>query len=285
MSDVLLVTCSALPEGELGGALLVDQLADRGASASWVAWDDPAVDWSAASLVAVRSPWDYETRRDEFLGWARSVEEATHLVNPASVLEWNTDKVYLLDLITAGLPVVPTRSAEHRHELTAAIASFGNAVVKPRVGAGGRGVVLFDGPPDPGANLDTSPLPSGPWIVQPLVESIRSQGETSVFVLGGEAFSAVRKLPAVGEIRVHEEFGGRSVTASLTEEAAALACTTVTAAERLLGTPLSYARVDMMRLGDGTLVVSELEVTEPGLYLEVVPGNAKPFADAMVALL
>ena len=30
-----------------------------------------------------------------------------------------------------------------------------------------------------------------------------------------------------------------------------------------------------MRLADGTLAVSELEVTEPGLYLEVLPGNAE----------
>ena len=282
---MLLVTCSALPEGELGGALLVDQLTDRGASASWVAWDDPEVDWGAASLVAVRSPWDYETRRDEFLGWARSVEATTHLVNPASVLEWNTDKLYLLDLITSGLPVIPTLAAEDERQLAAAIGSFGSAVVKPRVGAGGRGVVLFDGQPDAGADLGTSPLTSGPWIVQPLVESIRSEGETSVFVLDGEAVSAVRKVPAVGHIRVHEEFGGSSVSAPVTEEAAALARTTVAAAERLHSAPLSYARVDVMRLGDGTLVVSELEVTEPGLYLEVVPGNAKPFAEAMVALL
>ena len=34
-----------------------------------------------------------------------------------------------------------------------------------------------------------------------------------------------------------------------------------------------------MRLGDGTLAVSELELIEPGLYLDVLPGNAEPFAD------
>ena len=41
---------------------------------------------------------------------------------------------------------------------------------------------------------------------------------------------------------------------------------------------LDYARVDQMRLEDGTLVVSELEVTEPGLYLDVLPGNGAAFA-------
>ena len=36
----------------------------------------------------------------------------------------------------------------------------------------------------------------------------------------------------------------------------------------------------MMR-HEGRLVVSEVEVTEPGLYLDVLPGNAEPFADAV----
>ena len=37
-----------------------------------------------------------------------------------------------------------------------------------------------------------------------------------------------------------------------------------------------------MRLADGTLAVGELEVTEPGLYLDLVPEVAAAFA-AMVA--
>ena len=276
MTDVLLVTRSALPEGEVGGASLVEELAARGVSAQWVAWDDPQVDWSAARLVAVRSQWDYDRRRDEFLAWARSVplcqaEATTRLVNSARVLEWNAAKVYLLDLITSGLPVVPTLPAEDEGELAPAIASFGTAVVKPRVGASGRGVVLFDGRPGGEQALDESRLEPGPWVVQPLVESIRTEGETSVFVFGGAPVSAVQKLPGSGETRVHEWHGGRSVTAPVTDEAAALARRTVAVAEKLLDVPLPYARVDMMRLDDGTLVVSELEVTEPGVYLDIVP--------------
>jgi hypothetical protein len=53
----------------------------------------------------------------------------------------------------------------------------------------------------------------------------------------------------------------------------------------VLGTALDYARVDMMRLADGTLAVSELEATEPGLYLDVLPANAEPFADLVASRL
>ncbi len=41
----------------------------------------------------------------------------------------------------------------------------------------------------------------------------------------------------------------------------------------------------MMRMPDETLVVGELEVTEPGLYLDVLPANAAAFAELVLTLL
>ncbi len=107
---MLLVTCSALPDGEewTGTTHLTDAFAARGIDARWVVWDDPDVDWSEG-LVAVRSTWDYETRRDEFLDWARSVP---WMLNSAEVFAWNTDKAYLTQLSATGVPVVPTLVVE-----------------------------------------------------------------------------------------------------------------------------------------------------------------------------
>ncbi len=277
---VLLATCSALPEGEEGGGRtrLPTALAEQGIDSRWVVWDDPSVDWSEG-LVAVRATWDYEQRREEFLAWARALPR---MLNSAAVFAWNTDKSYLVDLAGAGVPVVPTRVVEGEEGLPAAIAEFAPAVVKPTVGAGGRGVVVFDGTDGGPPDLDESRLGPGPWIVQPLVQSVRTEGETSVFVLDGEVVSQARKVPASGEIRVHEEYGGSTVQTPVSDEAAELARRTVQVAGELLGERLDYARVDQMRLPDGTLAVSELEATEPGLYLDVVPGNATAFA-ALVA--
>jgi hypothetical protein len=283
MADVLLVTCAALPDGETGGDLLLEELASRGVDAAWVAWDDASVDWAAARLVLVRSTWDYESRREEFLAWADAVGPT--LVNGAAAFAWNTDKAYLVDLGATDLPVVPTVVADEEGELAPAVATFAPAVVKPRVGAGGRGVVVFDGEPGGPDGLDESRLALGPWVVQPLVESVRTEGETSVFVLGGEAVSQVRKRPAGAEIRVHEEYGGRTDAVPLDDEAARLSVAAVRTAEDLLGGPLPYARADLMRLDDGTLALSELEITEPGLYLDVVPANAGAFADLVAGLL
>ena len=89
-----------------------------------------------------------------------------------------------------------------------------------------------------------------------------------MFVLDGNVVSQPQKLPAAGEICVHEAYGGTTIPATISEKPAELARRTVDAAGAILGNPLEYARVDQMRLADGTLAVSELEVTERGLYLE-----------------
>jgi len=263
---VLLATCAALPDGEPGGSLVTAALTARDIESRWVVWDDPGVDWSDG-LVSVRSTWDYDGRVGEFLAWTRSLP---WVLNGADVFAWNTDKAYLVDLGELGVPVVPTVSVDDRERLGPAMATYERPLVKPRVGAGGRGVVV-------GAADSYGP---GPWVVQPLIESIRDFGELSIYVLDGEPVSQARKLPAAGEVRVHEQYGGRTSADTLTAASRALAVQACRAAESILGHPLDYARVDAM-LHEGRLVVSELEVTEPGLYLDELPGNAEMFASLL----
>jgi glutathione synthase/RimK-type ligase-like ATP-grasp enzyme len=287
VTDVLLVTSADFPDGEPGGELIVKALSDRGAGAAWAQWDDPTVDWSAADLVAVRSTWDYHHRLPEFLAWAELVERWSVLLHGSSVFRWNTDKSYLLQLEGAGVPIVPTVLLDEPDRLADAAAGFhdtARVLVKPRVGAGGEGLVVLDAAPDLGLPV-TLERDQGPWVVQPVVESVRTVGELSVFVFGGAPISKVRKLPAGEEVRVHEEYGGAMHAVPLDDEAALLATETVAAAQQLLGTELAYARVDLMRLDDGRLAVGELELVEPGFYLDVLGENAEPFADVVLLAL
>ena len=150
-------------------------------------------------------------------------------------------------------------------------------MVKPTVGANGLGVTAVDAG-------SWTPTGAGPWLVQPLVDSITTEGETSVFVIDGRVVGQVVKTPAAGEFRVHEERGGRSRAVAPTDEAADVARRAYAATEGILGVALCYARVDLLR-HDGRLVVTEVEITEPGLYLDVAPEIAGPFADAVARRL
>ena len=49
----------------------------------------------------------------------------------------------------------------------------------------------------------------------------------------------------------------------------------------VVGQPLLYARVDLVRLADGTPEVMELELIEPSLYLRYDEGAAERFAEAV----
>ena len=268
---VLLATCRDLPDGEPGHQALDDALRARGLDASWAIWDDDGVDWAAAAVVAVRSTWDYMARLEEFLGWARRVDDV--LLHGSRVFDWNTDKRYLLELARAGVPVVPSTVASDETEVLELVSGGGRYVVKPTVGANALGV---------SAAGDERWVASGtgPWLVQPLVESVATEGETSVFVIDGRVVGQVAKHPAVGEFRVQEEMGGRAEQVAVTAEAGDLAGRAYAETERILDSTLSYARVDLLR-HDGTLVVTEVEVTEPGLYLDVAPGLAQPFAEML----
>ena len=281
MPRILLATFQLMPDGEPGGDRLLAALAEQGLDASWARWDDPDAGWAEADLVAVRSTWDYYRRAPEFLAWTRTVGD--RLLNGPEVIAWNADKAYLRDLAAAGVPTVPTELLDDATlvaGLGEALDRWSTAVVKPRTGAGGVGVCVVSSVAD--GRLEG--LVAAPWVVQPLVESVRTTGETSVFVFGGSAVSQVQKVPSGGDIRVNELYGGSSRAVALAPEHGALAESAVRAAAERHGRAVDYARVDVLDYAGG-LVVSELELIEPGLYLDVEPANAGHFASLVAGLL
>ncbi|MDT4916271.1 MAG: hypothetical protein QOI15_697 [Pseudonocardiales bacterium] len=278
MPAVLLATCDELPDGDEDGALLLDALTARGVSARWIAWTDPDVDWSAA-LVVLRSTWDYTVDRDRYLTWVAGLPR---VLNEAAVVRWNTDKVYLDDLASAGVPTVPTALAApgERVEFPGGVAEF---VVKPSVGAGSRGAGRFTADRTAAAAEHAAQLHAAgrTVLVQPYLEAVDTAGETALIYVAGRFSHAVRKgpmLPAGVAHPVHgwELFVEERIQRRVPEPAELAVGTAALGAVRdRFGADQLYARVDLLPTPDGPVVV-ELELTEPSLFLQYGAAGSDP---------
>jgi glutathione synthase/RimK-type ligase-like ATP-grasp enzyme len=282
--DVALVTGAVGPSFTRDiDTRLVSALRGRGAQVHAPRWNDPEVDWTAFDVAVVRTTRDDRTDRDAFVAWAATTAEATALWNPADVLRWNTHRSYLLELEDRGAPVVPTAwlAQGDRIDLGALLVRRGwtRAVVRPAVAAGSEGLVRIrtDAVEEGQRHLDAL-LTVGDAMVQPYLSTVETRGELSVVVVDGEVSHAVRKLPAAGEFRTQQEFGGRNVEQPLDRDTAALAVWLVEAA----GTELLLARVDLLEDEVGSLHLAELEATDPDLFLDAAPGAADRVADAIL---
>ncbi len=261
MSVVHLLTGEDMPKPDPETHLLTAALTQQGVGHRVLLWTDPEVG-AGADLVVVRTPWDYIHRCDEFLYVCRNA--GAPVLNPPDVLGWNSHKGYLVELAEAGVPVVPTRLV--RAGTDAALRDGEGRlalVVKPAVSSGSRGAERFESG-DPGALAHLTELAADrDTLVQPYVASVADRGERSLIFLGGEFSHAVDKLPAAGDYRVQEIYGGRYRTHEPTAAEKRVAERALAAAP---AGGLLYARVDLVDAGDGPLVM-ELELIEPELFL------------------
>jgi glutathione synthase/RimK-type ligase-like ATP-grasp enzyme len=284
---VALAACAGLPDYETDTERLVPALAERGIDAETVLWTDPGVDWSAYDAVLAWKVWDYFHRAGAFDDWVVRVDGLTRLWNPAPVLRWNAHKRYLAELGARGVPVLETVELRRGTpvDLAAELADRGwhDAILKPAVAGASLGLVRVRGQAEARAAQTTldRDIATADLMLQPFLPTI-AQGELSLLYLGGAPSHAVLKRPRSGEIRVQPQFGGS------VEPVAEPPADAVELAERVLAevdADLLYARVDLVRDGDGALRLIELEVIEPFLFLESSAAAAGRLADAVVRRL
>lgn len=209
---------------------------------------------------------------------ARLNNTSINLINPSPILLWNTEKTYLRGLAEAGAPVVPTRFTDslNASALADAFRAFetDRLVVKPTVSAGSYFTHVVK-------RGDAPPTVPGMAMIQPFLDAVSGEGEISLFYFGGVLSHTARKVAADGDFRVQPQFGGSMALIEADEEMRAVAQAVLAAAPG----KLIYARVDMIRDRDGRLKLMELEAIEPDLFLELDPGAAGRFADAVMAAL
>ena len=260
---IALATCLQLPEPDPDQELLVEALAAAGIRAELVPWDGPARDWTAFDLCLLRSTWNYPQQPDDFLAWLATVEAATRVLNPAPRVRWNLHKGYLLELEAAGAPIVPTVLVERAPavELAPLLARTGweRVVIKPAVSAASFRTRRFAGPElDAAARFLAESARERDTLVQPYLDAFVETGERALVWIDGEFTHTIEKRPRFAGEEEH-------VSGALPLEPAERAF-----GERLLA-PLAkellYARVDLVRDAHGELLLSELELVEPSLFL------------------
>jgi glutathione synthase/RimK-type ligase-like ATP-grasp enzyme len=276
---IALATFAVFPDGDADDQALPAALG----GADWVIWDDPAADWDAYDLVVIRSTWDYQARRDQFVAWAQARGE--RLVNPPEIIAWNTDKAYVRELAAAGLPVVRTDLVAPG-EAFAPPEDDGEYVVKPTISAGSRDTARFTaGEGGRAAALVADIHASGRTaMVQPYVASVDARGETATLFFDGVYSHAIHKGPLLRpgaeptkEVFASEEILPRAATPAERD----VAERAVAWAARRFGGPPAYARVDLVEDAGGAPVVLELELTEPSLFFAHGPDAVERFAAAV----
>ena len=236
-------------------------------------WNDPSADWAAYDLIVLRCTWDYPDHVDAFRAWVQAPAVAPRLVNTPTLVLGNLHKGYLADL---GDLAVPTVVVPAGMTIELARLRWPMSVVKPAVGVGGIGAVRDADQADLDA-LTLSPDHPVDAVVQPYLADVEDRGEVSVICIGGQPTHAVHKVPADGEFRIHDHWGG---TADLVEPDAEVLGVTHATLAALRSTPL-YARVDLLFDRDGPRVI-ELELVEPYLFFEMAPEAAERLAGQIV---
>jgi glutathione synthase/RimK-type ligase-like ATP-grasp enzyme len=153
----------------------------------------------------------------------------------------------------------------------------GIVVVKPTVGTGASDVLQVESD-EVAVTLERLTGSLDDYLVQPMVESVVSEGEWSFVFVAGEFSHALLKKPAVGDYRTQAIYGGSALDANP-------APGDIRQAEAILAAlpyDLLYARLDLVRI-DGRLAVMELELIEPILYFDHAPGRVDRLAAATIA--
>lgn len=235
-------------------------------------WTEPG-DLTGFDLIMPLVAWGYHQAPARWHALLDRLEsERAPVLNPVSLLRWNSDKRYLAELGTKGIHVIPTRLVTRLDEaaMADARAEFGDElVIKPPVSASAYGTHRL-GPGDP--------LPADSrgqeMLVQPFLRSVAEEGEYSCLLFGGRFSHAIVKRPKAGDYRVQPHLGGSERPCPPPEGAIELAHEALAAAPA----DAAYARVDMVRDNGGKLAVIELELIEPALWLQHAPDSGESFS-------
>jgi len=295
---VTLVTSSAFPELDEGEKGLPEALEARGIDVDLKQWDDPSVNWADAGVCVLRSVHNYAADRAKFLEWAHTVPR---LLNNANIIEWNTDKHYLQELNSRGMPVIDTVWLEperrlSKHQVHTRFPAHGDFVVKPAVSSGSRQAGRYTAN-DAISRMNAIQHAYGllkqerAVMVQRYVDSVDVRGETALIYLNGVLSHTVEKQAMLrgedaspGSVAPERVFARDATIEELRVGERARAAIHGYIKDRMgRDAQLLFCRIDIVEGEDGAPTVMEVSLTDASLYCGTVPGALDSFADAIAS--
>ena len=263
-----LITWSGLPQGAESERLMLPHLAAANVETEIVDWRSTDCDFSQFGLVVLRSCWDYHLRGAEFTEWLRLTASSVPVLNDLKTVLWNLNKAYLREIEELGIEIAPTVFVNGSGTIASSglqeIRSWKKAVVKPAVSASAHKTWLLESVAVPDEDELKSKMEGEPFLIQQFIPEIETHGEVSFIYIDGGYSHAALKRPAAGDFRVQQEHGGSAELfhpdSDLLAQADQIAATVPQVRDSL------YCRIDAVAR-DGKLVLMELELIEPELFL------------------
>jgi len=279
MFDVTLVTCRAHPRLPEDDQFLLASLERRGIRHRVAVWDDPDVDWSESAVTLVRAAWDSHLNPPGFIAWLDRLGSQSYLLNTTSLVQWNFDKQYLVELREKGQNVVPTAILTSASEVAIAQAlqqiAAAEIVVKPRFGADAHGVTRLAPEPEAIAAHFERFGAHGGLLLQPFIPGVELERERSLVFIGGRFSHALYRNPF-----------GSGPTRQTPDNVHTPTAQELSYCRELLGSlpRLAYARVDLLPF-HGRPALMELEIIDPSLFFKAQPSAADALAAEVRAAL
>jgi O-ureido-D-serine cyclo-ligase len=183
-------------------------------------------------------------------------------------MKWNTNKTYLSILENKGVPIIPTKFANNLDEALPAIKwAFKKAsavAIKPTVGAGARLAGKASTEDEAIEYVKRILEAKRTIIIQPYISSVDDEGEKAIIVINGKISHAAKKVPALTKGGHGDAAGQLEITTEMKDIVKTIS-NAVSEWNELL-----FARVDVVRM-DEKLVLMELELTEPWLFMQFRP--------------
>lgn len=274
---IALVTCDGLPsDADPDAAPLTASLERYDVEVLQREWEwncHPA----SYDLCLLWSCWNYHLDAVKFARWIESTREQTILVNPLDIVLWNMHKSYLRELADLGVAVVPTLFCDAGVDLDLGrrIADEGwdELVIKPAVSASSHRTRRFGAGEleEAQAFLDDL-LGRVDVLIQPYLRGVEDPRERSLIWIDGELTHAVRKTAWLKSLETAEI----EVVPMEADEIALAESAMAPFGEQCL-----YARIDVVRDPRYGLVLCELELIEPFLFLYLEPRSVELLADAL----